>query len=219
VAGTGVPLAVIPLGTGNLLARNVGLPMDLEEALEVALAGRPQPVDAGRVNGKLFLVMAGLGLDARMLDDTSEPLKKRLGWVAYALTAIRHLGDRPVKVTVRADGGRPRRLWASAVIIGNVGWLQGGVPLLPDARPDDGVLDAVVLIAGGLAGWLAVAADVLLRRAARGGTHRVRFSELQVTLDPEQPWELDGEVMGSTRRLTVVAQPGALLLLVPRESA
>jgi YegS/Rv2252/BmrU family lipid kinase len=219
VAGTGVPLAVIPLGTGNLLARNVGVPMGLEEALEVALAGRQQPVDAGRANGKLFLVMAGLGLDARMLDDTSEPLKKRLGWLAYALTAVRHLADRPMKATVSADGGRPRRHRASAVIIGNVGWLQGGVPLLPDARPDDGVLDAVVLIAGGLAGWLAVAADILLRRRAHGGTHRIRFSELQVTLNPEQPWELDGEVMGSTRRLTVVAEPGALLLRVPRESA
>jgi YegS/Rv2252/BmrU family lipid kinase len=219
VADTGVPLAVIPLGTGNLLARNVGVPMGLEEALEVALGGVQQSVDAGRVNGALFVVMAGLGLDARMLDDTSEPLKKRLGWLAYALTAVRHLGDRPMKVAVRADGGRRRRFRASAVIVGNVGWLQGGVPLLPDARPDDGVLDAVVLIAGGLAGWLAVTADILLRRRTRGGTHRIRFSELQVTLDSEQPWELDGEVMGSTRRLTVVAQPDALLLRVPPESA
>ena len=100
------------------------------------------------------------------------------------MSAVRHLGDRPMKVTVRADGGRRRRFRASAVIVGNVGWLQGGVPLLPDARPDDGVLDAVVLIAGGLAGWLAVAADILLRRPAQGGTHRIRFTELQVTLDP-----------------------------------
>src|SRR6202012_5492422 len=101
--------------------------------------GVQQPLDAGRVNGALFVVMAGLGLDARMLDDTREPLKKRLGWVGYALTAGGHLGDRPMKVTVRADGGRRRRFRASAVIVGNVGWLQGGVPLLPDARPDDGV--------------------------------------------------------------------------------
>jgi YegS/Rv2252/BmrU family lipid kinase len=218
VAGTGVPLAVVPLGTGNLLARNVGVPMGLEEALEVALGGGQQQVDAGRVNGALFVVMAGLGLDARMLDDTSEPLKKRLGWLAYALTAVRHLSDRPMKVTVSADGGRRRRFRATAVIVGNVGRLQGGVPLLPDARPDDGVLDAVVLVAGGLAGWLAAAADILLRRPARGGTHRIRFSELEVTLDSEQPWELDGEVAGSTRRLTVVAQPGALLLRVPQRT-
>src|ERR1700689_5235911 len=125
LAGTGVPLAVIPLGTGNLLARNINLPMGLDDALEVALTGEQQPIDAGRVNGKLFVVMAGLGLDARMLDGTSEPLKKRLGWFAYALTAVRHLSDRPMRLTVSADGGPRRRLRASAVIIGNVGWLQG----------------------------------------------------------------------------------------------
>jgi diacylglycerol kinase family enzyme len=206
------------MGTGNLLARNIGLPMGLDEALAIALGGVQRPIDAGRVNGALFVVMAGLGLDARMLSGTSEPLKKRLGWLAYAISAVRHLGDRPMRVTVSADGGRRRRMRASAVIVGNVGWLRGGLPLLPDARPDDGKLDAVVLIAGGLTRWLAVAADILLRRPAHGGIYRVQFTELQLTLDQEQPWELDGEVIGSTRRLTVVARPGALLLRMPAES-
>jgi YegS/Rv2252/BmrU family lipid kinase len=219
IAGTGVPLAVIPMGTGNLLARNIGLPTDLDEALAVALSGAQQPIDAGRVNGTLFLVMAGLGLDARMLSGTSDQLKKRVGWLAYALSAVRHLGDRRMKVTVSADGGRPRRMRAAAVIAGNVGQLQGGLPLLPDARPDDGLLDAVVLSAGGPAGWLEVAAGILLRRPADGRIYRVRFAELQVTLDHEQPWELDGEVMGSARRLTVVAQPGAVLLRMPPQPA
>jgi YegS/Rv2252/BmrU family lipid kinase len=218
MVSTGVPLAIIPMGTGNLLARNLGLPMGLDEALEVALGGVEQPVDAGRVNGSLFVVMAGLGLDARMLDGASEPLKERLGWLAYAISAVRHLGDRPMRVTIVADGGRGRRMRASAVIVGNVGWLQGGVPLLPDALTDDGLLDAVVLPAGGLTRWLTVAAGILLRRPAQGGTYRIQFSELEVTLTQEQPWELDGEVMGSTRRLTVVAQPGALLLRTPPES-
>ena len=219
VVGTGVPLAIIPMGTGNLLARNIGLPMDMDEALAVALGSVQQPIDAGRVNGTLFVVMAGLGLDAQMLSGTSEPLKKRLGWLAYAISAARHLGDRPIRVTVSADGGRRRRMRASALIVGNVGWLRGGLPLLPDARPDDGMLDAVVLIAGGLTRWLAVAAGIVLRRAARGGIYRVQFTELHVTLDQEQPWELDGELVGSTRQLTVVAQPGALLLRMPPESA
>jgi YegS/Rv2252/BmrU family lipid kinase len=219
MAGSGVPLAVIPMGTGNLLARNIGLPTDLDEALAVALSGAQQPIDAGRVNGALFVVMAGLGLDARMLSGTSDQLKKRVGWLAYVLSAVRHLGDRPMKVTVSADGGRPRRMRADAVIAGNVGLLQGGLPLLPDARPDDGLLDAVVLIAGGLTGWLTVAAGILLRRPADGRIYRLRFAELQVTLDHEQPWELDGEVMGSARRLTVVAQPGAVLLRMPPQPA
>jgi len=215
VTGTGVPLAIIPLGTGNLLARNVGLPMGLKEALDVALGGGQQAIDAGRVNGALFVVMAGLGLDARMLGDASEPLKKRLGWLAYAVSAVRHLGDRPMRVTVSADGGRRRRMRVNALVIGNVGWLRGGLPLLPDARPDDGKLDAVVLPDRGLTGWLAVAAHVLLRRPAHGWVYRVQFTRLQVTLAQEQPWELDGEVMGSTRRLTVVAEPGGLLLRMP----
>jgi YegS/Rv2252/BmrU family lipid kinase len=219
VTGTGVPLAIIPLGTGNLLARNVGLPMGLDEALAVAFGGVRQPIDAGRVEGTLFVVMAGLGLDARMLDGASDPLKKRLGWFAYAISAIRHLGDRPMRVTVSVDGGRRRRMRANALVVGNVGWLRGGLPLLPDARPDDGLLDAVVLLAHGLTGWLAVTADILLRRPADGRIYRIQFTRLEVTLDHEQPWELDGEVMGSTRRLTIVAQPGALLLQMPPESA
>ena len=219
VAGTGVPLGIIPLGTGNLLARNVGLPAGRDEALAVALGGVRQPVDAGRVNGALFVVMAGLGLDARMLSGASEPLKKRLGWLAYAISVVRHLGDRPVRVTVSADGGQRRRMLASAVIIGNVGWLRGGLPLLPDARPDDGKLDAVVLAASGPAGWLAVAAGILLRRPANGRMYRVQFAELTVTAARAQPWELDGELMGATRQLTVQAQPGGLLLMLPPESA
>jgi diacylglycerol kinase family enzyme len=163
--------------------------------------------------------MAGLGLDAEMLNGTSEPLKKRLGWFAYAISAVRHLGDRPMRVTVRADGSRRRRMRANALIVGNVGWLRGGLPLLPDARPDDGMLDAVVLTAAGLTGWLAVAAGVLLRRPAHGRIYRVQFTELQVTLDQDQPWELDGEVMSPARQLTVVAQPGGLLLRMPPQSA
>jgi diacylglycerol kinase family enzyme len=86
--------------------------------------------------------------------------------------------------------------------------------LLPDARPDDGLLDAVVLAPGGLAGWAAVAAHVL-RRQASGRIYRTKFAELQVTLDREQPWELDGEVVGPTRQLTIVTQPGSLLLRMP----
>jgi YegS/Rv2252/BmrU family lipid kinase len=219
LAGTGVPLAVVPIGTGNLLARNLRLPADLSEALLVALTGRDNPIDAGLANGTPFVVMAGLGLDARMLSDTSEPLKKRLGWVAYAISAIRHLRDRPTRVTLTADGGPPVQLRSSAVIVGNVGWLRGGVPLLPDALPDDGKLDAVALQAHGWVGWLMITAQVLLRRAESGRVTRFVFSELVVETGTGQPWELDGEVMGTTTRLVIAAQPGRLLLRLPADRA
>jgi YegS/Rv2252/BmrU family lipid kinase len=215
LAGSGTPMAIVPAGTGNLLARNLGLPLDVRGALAVALAGVNRELDVGDANGRPFLVMAGLGLDARMLGSTSEPLKKRLGWVAYAVAGLRHLRDRPMRVTVRADGGPPHHRRASAVIAGNVGRLQGGVTLLPGAAPDDGLLDVVVLTATGWAGWLAVAARVLLRRPAGGPVTRGAFRELRIDADREYPWELDGELMGSTRLLAIAIRPERLMVRVP----
>jgi diacylglycerol kinase family enzyme len=215
LAGSGVPLAVIAAGTGNLLARNLSLPLDLDGALAVALTGTDRELDVGTANGTPFVVMAGLGIDAKMLDSASEPLKKKLGWAAYAISLLRHLRDRPMRVSLVADGGPRQRLRASGVIVGNVGFLQGGMPLLPDALPDDGKLDAVVLTAGGWASWLAVAGHVLTRRRGPGPVTRVTFCDLRLNTDREQPWQLDGEVMGRTRELTVGLHRGKLLLRVP----
>ena len=216
VAGSGVPLAVLPAGTGNLLARNLGLPLAQDQALAVALDGQDRRLDVGSANGRPFVAMAGIGFDAMLLDSTGEPLKKKLGWVAYALSALRHLRARPVRATLRADGGRVLRRRASGIIIGNVGALQGGVTLLPGAEPDDGLLDLMVLTARGWSGWLALTADVMLRRDRTGRVARTVFRELRVQLDRPQLWELDGEVMGTTRELVVAVQPGRLLVRVPR---
>jgi YegS/Rv2252/BmrU family lipid kinase len=217
LAGSGVPLGVLPAGTGNLLARNLGLPLSLEEALAMSLGGTDRRLDVGSANGRTFVAMAGLGFDAELLDSTGEPLKRRLGWAAYAVSGLRHLADRPVRASVRADGGPVLRRRASSVLIGNVGALQGGVSLLPGAEPDDGMLDLLVLTARGLAGWAALAMDVLLRRRRTRHVARIAFRELHVMLDRPQLWELDGEVIGHTRQLRVSVRPGALLVRVPNQ--
>ena len=196
-------------GTGNLLARNVGLPADRFDALEVALTGVDQPIDAGVANGKPFVAMAGIGLDAdaeRHERGGEEALRvRRLRRVRAASSA------RPADPGhLTADGGPPVRLRTSGIIVGNVGWLRAGLPLLPDAAPDDGVLDAAVLSARGIGSWLAVAVHLVLRRAAAGRVTKVVFRELTVEAAVEQPWEIDGEVMGATRRLVVTAEPGRL---------
>ncbi len=214
IAGSGVPLGVLPCGTGNLLARNLGLPLSLDEALAVALTGSDRRLDVGAANGRPFVVMAGIGFDAEMLDGADERLKNRVGWAAYVLSALRHLRERPVRMTLRADGGPPQRRWASGVIVGNVGSLQGNLRLLPDAAPNDGVLDVVVLAASGWTGWLRLAADVLLRRRT-GRVTQLTCHKLTVQAGRARPWEVDGEVAGTTRQLRVTLEPGCLLVRVP----
>ena len=214
VAGTGIPLGVLPCGTGNLLARNLGLPLGLDEALAVALTGTDRRLDVGVANGRPFVAMAGIGFDAELLASTNEELKRRVGWAAYALSAVPHLRERPVRVMLRADNGPPQRRWANGVIVGNVGSLQGNVRLLPDATPDDGVLDVAVLTAWRWTQWLHLAAGVLMRRKT---SHLARMPcrQLLVLASRSKPWEVDGEVMGHTRVLRVTVQPGNLLVRVP----
>ena len=202
LAGSAIPMAIIPAGTGNLLARNLNLPMDREEALRIALVGTDHQIDVGLANGTPFVAMAGLGLDADMLNSTSESAKQRFGYAAYVVSVARHLRDRPIRATVRADDGPPQRLRTSGIIVGNVGWLQAGLPLFPEAAPDDGVLDVVVLPPRGWASWLAFTLHVLLRRP-NAQIFRASFTELRIQIDRDHMWEVDGEVTGRTRSLDI----------------
>jgi diacylglycerol kinase family enzyme len=215
LTGSDIPLAVLPSGTGNLLARNLGLPLDLDEALAVALTGAQRRLDVGIANGRPFMVMAGLGFDAEMMAGASEELKKRAGWGAYVLSGLRHLWDRPTRTVLWADSGPPLRRWASGVIVGNVGELQGHVRLLPDAVPDDGVLDVAVLTAWGVVGWLGLLADVLLLRRKTARLTRLTCRELIVHARRARSWEVDGDVIAPARRLSVSVRPKSLAVRVP----
>jgi diacylglycerol kinase (ATP) len=216
VAGSGIPLGVLPSGTGNLLARNLGLPLQADAALAVALTGAERRVDVGVANGRPFVVMAGIGFDAALLASVSEKLKMRAGWHAYALSGLGHLWDRLTRVEVRVDGGPPMRRLASDVVVGNVGTLQRNVRLLPDAVPDDGVLDVAVITAWGVGAWIGLVVDLLLLRPKSSRLTRLTCRELVVDSRRPRPWEVDGEVIGATCRLTVSVRPGDLLVRVPR---
>ncbi|GAB3837654.1 diacylglycerol/lipid kinase family protein [Dactylosporangium cerinum] len=135
MVGVDASMAILPAGTGNLLAANLGLSTDLATALEVAVEGGLRRLDVGVVDGQHFAVMAGMGFDAHMLEATSDRAKARIGWPAYVLGAVRHLKDRPMRVTIRIDDEAPIRRRARSVLIANVGRLQGGVRLLRKPRP------------------------------------------------------------------------------------
>lgn len=216
LAGTPAALAVLPAGTGNLLAANLMLPLDPVAGVEVVTGMGRRRIDVGVVDGRCFAVMAGMGFDADLLDDASETLKARIGVGAYLWSALRHLGDRPMRVEVRLDDHPPLRGRARTVLIGNVGRLQAGIRLLPDAEPDDGLLDVAVVVPRTPAQWLPLAWAVLRRRRRVPGMAVFRASRVRVRSDRPQPRELDGDLVEPGPTLDVTLRPGALLLCVPQ---
>ncbi len=215
LADTGVALAILPGGTGNLLATNLGVPTDTIDGVRLALEGGRKKVDLGEVEGQTFAVMAGMGLDAAMVDDAPTRLKAVVGSVAYVYSALKHLNDAEMKVEIQVDDYPVLRRRARTVLVGNVGRLQGGVNLLPDAEPDNGQMDVAVLAPRNLGHWIQTAVGVL-----RPGRHKVpnmevlRGSRITITSDRPQPRQLDGDVIDPSSTLSVTVRPDALLACV-----
>jgi YegS/Rv2252/BmrU family lipid kinase len=217
IVGSGVPLAILPTGTGNLLARNLGLPVIVADAVTAGLGGEERRIDVGRMGDERFVVMAGLGFDAAMMADAPEALKARVGWPAYVVSGSRHLRDRPMTVGLRIDGGERLTRRASTIVVGNVGRLHLGIPLLPDAQPDDGILDVVVIAPRHPLEWVRVGARVLARRRHGGRqVEHFRARTVEVRALEEQPMQLDGDAVAAATRFVAEVEPGALLLHVPR---
>ncbi|QRV32054.1 phosphatase PAP2 family protein [Streptomyces californicus] len=223
LAGTGVPLVLVPCGTGNLLVRNLDLPLSPAEALAAGLTGEPRALDLGRIEGDgfpavHFTAMAGAGLDAAMLEATSDRAKSVLGWPAYVLAGAKGLRAPRMRLTVRLDGGPELHRTARMVLVANVGAVQAGAAPVPAARPDDGVLDLAVFDPRGAGGWLR-AAGVLLgggRGAGEGRAvefHTFRRAELSFTRP--QPREVDGDPVGPGLSLAAEVRPGALTVMLP----
>jgi YegS/Rv2252/BmrU family lipid kinase len=219
LAGSRTPLAVLPSGTGNLLATSFGLPGDLEGAAEVALRGRRRRLDVGALDGDRFVVMSGMGFDAAMLRDADPAAKRRLGAFAYVLSGLRQIGRRPAEYRITLDGLPPFSRVGQGMLVGNLGRLQGGLEVLPDAEPDDGVLDVGVLETRSLAGWLRLAGRVLLRRGRSGSAgpplELFRARRVEVDCTRAQPIERDGDPAPPRRHFAVEVLPGALTLCVP----
>lgn len=216
LAGTGVPLAIVPVGSANLTARALRVPAGLDAALATAFGGRDALIDVATADGVVFTAMAGIGLDAAVVGATPDAVKRLAGWPGYAGAAVSQLLRRPATFTVRLDGAEPLTRWARSVTVGNSGALPGGFVILPDARVDDGVLDVLILAPSGLAGWAEVGLRVAVRSQADDRQlERRRARSVEIHADVELPRQVDGEVISSGRSLTVAVRPGALLVRVP----
>ena len=216
LAGTGVPMALLPSGTGNLLARNLGVPLEVEAAARVAADGRTVAMDVGRADdGECFLVMAGTGFDAAMLRDTSDRAKVWLSWAAYVLAGVRHLRGPLATYDLVLDGLEVTRQ-GRGVLVGNVSALQAGLELLPGAAVDDGLLDVAVLAPRSLREWFRLARRVGIGRVP-GDQVLERWTARTVTVqaEPAQPVQYDGDLVDRDVVLRCAVEPGALLVRVP----
>ncbi|WP_253259196.1 diacylglycerol/lipid kinase family protein [Subtercola boreus] len=240
--GTGVPLALLPSGTGNLLARNLDLTMDFDEAITLMFTGYDRSIDLGLIDilrpdggaasTHVFLVIAGLGIDAKMIANTNSKLKKAVGWLAYVDGGIRALPElRSIRMQVSIDGEEPWRSVSShSVMAGNCGLLPGGILLIPEAKPDDGVLDFMALRPQGPFGWIrawnkvTIENGVLAKSAA--GRRLIDISpevkdviyaqgtDLRLLLEEPQEIQLDGDEFGAATSLHIRVDPGALRVRV-----
>jgi len=217
VAGTGAVVAILPAGTANLLATNLGVPSDdVGAAVRVGLHGHRRVIDTGSVNGEHFAVMAGAGFDARMIADADRSTKARLGQAAYVYTGARSLFSPPVKAVVKVDGRRFFKGRASCVLAGNVGRVLGGVEVFPDAQPDDGRLQLGVVTAANPADWMRT-----LGRVAAGSAERSPFVEMttgtsfRIRFDRKLPYELDGGARPAVKDLRIKVHPRSVTICVP----
>jgi diacylglycerol kinase family enzyme len=222
LAGTGVPVGIVPAGTGNLLARNLGIPLYLRAAIDVALNGQDQAIDLASVAGDgiedtHFMVMAGMGFDAAIMEGVNEDIKKRIGWFAYVISALKSLMFPAQRIEVSIDGGEFTRHRARTVVVGNVGSLQAGMPLLPAAAIDDGVLDVVILHPKRFLSWVPLAFRVLTKRPRTDDTiNRMTGRTVVVRAGADTPRQLDGDSIGLGRELRMECIHGRLLVRVPR---
>ncbi len=216
VAGSDASVAIIPAGTANLLATNLGIPKDIEQAVDIGLARNGRRIDVGRLNGECFAVMAGAGFDARMIGDADGGLKDRVGRLAYVWTGAKHLRDKPFRAKIVVDGARWYDGETSCILLGNVGKLFGGVEAFEDAHPDDGVLELGVVSADGMREWAGTIARAVVGSAGKSPhAFTTKAHSVRIKLDRKIPYELDGGDRKKVRKLRIDIQPEAVSICVP----
>ena len=239
---SGVALALLPSGTGNLLARNLELTLDnLERSVETAFTGKDRAIDLGlmeaeRLDGTrdsyVFLVMAGVGLDAQMIANTNPKLKLKVGWLAYVDAIARSMrGNNRVRMRFSIDGSPVRTMSAHTVLVGNCGSLPGNILLLPEAAVDDGIFDVVALRPKGFIGWVQIWVKIVwengvLRRSQVGRkmlslTKEVRTlrymrgARFVARLSRPEEFELDGDGFGKAIALRAIVDPLGITIRIP----
>jgi diacylglycerol kinase (ATP) len=217
MAGSDAALAILPAGTANLLATNLGIPQDIAQGVAIGLRGERRKIDVGRFDGERFAVMAGAGFDAAMIGQVDGTLKDRLGRVAYVWTGAKSLRAKPFKAKIAIDGVPWYAGPASCILVGNLGRLFGGIEVFEDARPDDGRLEVGVVNADGITDWVRTLARTAAGHAERSPlVQATSATKIKVKLNRKVRYEVDGGDRKKVKSFTIDVQPAAITICLPR---
>jgi YegS/Rv2252/BmrU family lipid kinase len=221
-SGARIPLAQIPTGTTNFVARAMLIPVNVRGALDVIDKGKPMPFDIGYLpdHDKYFVFVAGAGYDATLIHETPLHLKKKLGFFAYVATGVRHAKTvQPVRMTLEIDG-EVRHLRAHTVMAVNIGTIANlGFAFAPDVNPHDGRLNVEIMSTRSLWGALFVVLKILTKRYhGFAALKHQKARRVRVTSDPPFPVEIDGDPLGTTPFVAEVI-PDGMTFLVPQSYA
>ena len=237
-SGADVSVGVVPAGTGNVLARNLGVELSsLATQARRAILGIVHPIDMGIARiihrdgmreEKLYAVMAGLGLDAKIMLNTDPARKRRLGWIAYVESGFKAIPLKYHRMSVTVDSREERRVRVLTLLVGNVGWLPGRLSMMPDASLDDGNLDVAAIGPYHVWQWIDFWSRVTI------GNNVVRISRVgrklldatadvktlenmtgkKIRVQPDEPVELqlDGDAIGFISEVEFESKPRAVLI-------
>ena len=222
-AGTTTPVGILPFGTGNQLALNFGIPLSLEEAVRVAVEGATERIDLGRIGDERFALIAGAGLDANVMAETTSEMKSRLGILAYFYAGLKNVVTaKPISYRITADE-QEIEVQAVMVLLANAGLLGAGslpveLQVAPKTSFQDGLLDVAVFAPRHLPDMAAMLWKVALKRYT--GDDRMIFLQarkVRVESDPPVAAQVDGEARGMTP-IEAEIDPLAGRILVPRNA-
>ncbi|MCB0917488.1 MAG: diacylglycerol kinase [Actinobacteria bacterium] len=219
--GSGIPMGILPGGTGNLIAKNLDLPDSLHGCVGVAMGGGSMTLDVNEVDlgdgagyDSISLLMCGMGLDAAVID-SPERLKAWLGSMAYAAAAAKSLIGEAKPLTVVVDDELPRRVPARMALVGNVGRMQMGINVFDHVDPTDGELAVFVAKMRGIREAIDTGRHIVMGKTAEG-KHRLQLSGKQVTFETTEDWprEVDGDLVDPGTFMGVRVVPGAITVRV-----
>lgn len=218
LAGSPVELAVIPLGTGNILANHLGLrENDLDHACRVAATGQTRTIDLGRLDDHYFVVTAGAGIDAEVSLRVDPLWKRTVGKLAFMTEFLRAMVQQEPHIYTVRIGDREIKGPMWGLLICNTNTYSWRIRPAPQAREDDGLLDVVFIHRQGFLDLLDLATRMFFEGETAEGHPTatvLRIGEMHLSSYPPVPWQIEGEVMGQTP-VTVRVVPGALRLVVP----